>query len=100
MTDTIEANKKIHDWMGNKRMEPPFQDEWIGQQKAEDLKYHTSWDWLMPAAKKFVELPYMVGLPGFKTLVINHIAAFDIEEAHRYLVKGIDFYTTTKTENK
>lgn len=33
-------------------MKPPFQKWWIGAEKPEDLKYHTSWDALMQVVDK------------------------------------------------
>jgi len=54
----IEGNTIIHDWIGARRMKPPFDKWWIGAQKPEDLRYHLSWNWLMPVVEKIEGLGY------------------------------------------
>lgn len=44
----IRLNVMIHDWMGANRMNPPFQHWYKGALKPEDLRYHRSFDWLIP----------------------------------------------------
>lgn len=55
-TEILEGNTMIHDWIGARRMKHPFEHWWIGAQKPEDLLYHSSWDWLIPAVKKIQQL--------------------------------------------
>ena len=57
-TEIIAGNTLIHDWMGVKRMKPPFEDQWIGQEKAEDLKYHSDWSWIMPVIEKISRIEF------------------------------------------
>jgi hypothetical protein len=115
-TDTkiVEGNTLIHDWMGVKRMKPPFEHEWIGQQKAEDLRYHTSWDWLMPVVEKINKMDKMVCINLFskgenyacETKIYNwelgaeeqeHECQSAIESVYNAVLKEIEYIKTLAT---
>lgn len=75
MTDTQEGNKMIAEFMGLK----PFNDSRYGEMYfnplgrlsggdifgAAGLKYHSSWDWLMPVVEKIVTLGWQFQLNSY-----------------------------------
>lgn len=64
--EIIEGNTMIHDWMGHRRMKSKgWEHCWIGAEKAEDLKYHMSWSWLMPVVLKIEECGKLVRIEGY-----------------------------------
>jgi len=60
-------------------------------------KYHTSWDWFMPAYKKFRSLTGMK-MPDWLILcntIENRIVRVNIKEAHYNLCEAIKWYNNT-----
>jgi|GEM_PF-3154845 len=55
--EIIEGNTLVHDWMGEKRMKPPFENWWLGAEKPEDLDYHRVWGSLMSVIERIEGLP-------------------------------------------
>lgn len=99
--EVIDGNKLITEFLG---YEQCGKAEWEytywmieGKSYMElELKYHSSWDWLMPAYKKFR------GLTGMKmpdwlshcNTIENWIVRVNIEDAHKYLSAAIQWYNT------
>lgn len=78
--DIIEGNKMIAEFMGFKRIESPKVKEvymrakhWIieghGYFDDEELKYHTSWDWLMPCVEKIETIDQEKEDDGYSVLI-------------------------------
>ena len=140
----IEGNKLIAEFMGGERhwlngMKEPFTDDTIwgyydvgvnitstysGRPIAlvNDLKYHTSWDWLMPVVEKIESLGYMT-IIGANAAFGGHymnimtgiklpndtfenptkfMGSEDTKIATIYsaILQFIKWYTTTQTKNK
>lgn len=55
--EQIEGNKIIAEFMGVplKSKQITFSNPEIEIEKDRTFKYHSSWDWLMPAVNKFIE---------------------------------------------
>jgi hypothetical protein len=88
--NTVEGNKLIHIWMG-KSFENDLKD------KALLLKYHTSWDWLMPVYEKFVNLSFKQKSDRDEhqkhcRKLHNALLLPNIGFAHVFLSKGIEWY--------
>ena len=60
MNNTIEGNKLIAEFMQWKHCEDIEYDNYEMSQ----LKYHSSWDWLMGVVEKIEELGYDTGICG------------------------------------
>ena len=59
-----------------------------------DLKYHTSWDWLMPVAQKIEDyLSDNIGKVGYFD---DGLISNDIEVRYQSVVEFIKFYNTKK----
>ena len=73
MNHTFKNNGLIADFMGKPRHQEyktffrvENEDGSVGMVHAEDFKYHTSWDWLMPVVQKIsnmkeVEVEFTIG---------------------------------------
>jgi hypothetical protein len=77
--NTTEGNKLIAEFMGAKTNKTAVHEEvrktlqntdfWIpliGIVKQDNLKYHSSWDWLMPVVEKIEKLPVNWKISQFK----------------------------------
>lgn len=65
----------------------------------EQLKYHTSWDWLMPVAKKIIPPNGWTGDGiGLSILVANALSLANIELAHKRIINFILWYNGTKKQ--
>lgn len=53
------------------------------------LKYHSSWDWLLPAYKKFTLLDDKEFVSSHKNKIDEYILKVNIEDAFLYLVSAI-----------
>ena len=119
MNNTNENNKLIAQFMqleliSNKEYEIKRKDM-IKQNIAydlpltlDDLKYHSSWDWLMPVIEKIESYErYDVNILQYGTIIydnqkemVNNIAdiSFDTKIEHTYdaIVKFIKYYNTIK----
>lgn len=62
-----------------------------------NAKYHTSWDWLMPACKKFDSLNLLD--KEYESLcdeIDNAVSCYEIMPAFKNLVKAITWYSSTQ----
>jgi hypothetical protein len=95
MTEIIEGNKLIAEFMGAKTLPYlPFD--------LKECKYHSSWDWLMPVWKKLGNLMYeirrQVSVEDYNRagiITINVLKAFqkaDIDSAFNWIIEGIKWY--------
>ncbi len=117
MEESIEGNKLIAEFMGaewrswkdNKlsmyRFENPIGDTYAFHIK--DLKYHSSWDWLMPVVEKIESLGYCVfqqndacwikvGRVGMKMPIISNLAENKKEATWLTVVEFIKWYNQNK----
>lgn len=99
--NTTEGNKLIAEFMGSIRTQSGDVDdmpyyEGVGMLGGylDNFQYHISWDWLMPAYKKFSSLQGQP-MPSFMVHVRNisaWVERVDIQEAHRFLCIAIEWY--------
>jgi hypothetical protein len=107
--NTVSGNRLIAEFMGfvrkNRAVDSCGWKQWniapFGWFEDEDLKYHTSWDWLMPVIKKFASGDG--GVPDFDKWqewidTINSAIErdYDIAEVFPYVVLAIQWYTQSK----
>lgn len=78
-------------------------EEFYQEKLLPELKYHTSWDWLMPAFYKFRNLKLSVVDEGFNDhysrhleMVATAIVHYNIEKAFERFVKAIVWYNNQK----
>jgi len=73
------------------------------------MKFHTSWDWIVPPCKKCAELCYnhkgsitndIIVLNNIETNIRESVADYDIAKAYKYLTKFINYYNKVKGEGK
>jgi hypothetical protein len=123
MTDNIEANKKIAEsnriiaeFMGTYTTCDSYGRDIVcikeapGQHlasKVKTMKYHTSWDWLMPVWKKATEIGLYMMTHGHERLWLEKekeietalIREFDCQKAATLIAALITWYTTTNPVN-
>lgn len=85
--ETIEGNKLIAEFMGKKKstgfgLNFRF-DTWYNGILLSDLKYHTSWDWLMPVVEKIVHED-----SAFRMTIGNVAAICNFESQFEAKAKG------------
>lgn len=106
--NTMEGNKIIAEFMGFIH-EPSLDDEVLGKAlwRLSDnenfydsrMKYHTSWDWLMPVYDKFRCL-VIDGEKNFRkrnrfvVLISDEIIRVNITEAYEKLIEAIQWYNS------
>ena len=107
--EILEGNKLIAEFMGFTVGEFGFQEpgeEW--QQPFKHLKYHSSWDWLMPVVEKIETLGYGVKIHGIQCSVnrlledetiVQYVCgdvSKKIELVHMVIVEFIQWYNLNK----
>jgi frataxin-like iron-binding protein CyaY len=105
--NTTEGNKLIAEFMGYKFYKhlPIKRDGWQLESNKDtalylaysdsDLKYHTSWDWLMPVVEKCYQCDYEEG--GDMHMRMNDaIMTINIEEVYQAVVEFIKWYNENK----
>ena len=60
--------------------------------KVDNLKYHTSWDWLMPVHRKCIFTPNFSGDDQLRTLLIDAVIDADINRLYDAVVEFIKEY--------
>lgn len=115
-TEIQEGNKLIAEFTGMKKYYHSLKDNidheqtwYIDDPNKEiytaDLKYHSSWDWFMPAWEKFRKCIDITGNPTEKYYqqysqhcqqIATAIAHITIEESFARLVKAIQWYNQNK----
>ena len=88
--NTEEGNKLIADFMGWAHHESADYDK----HEMSQLRYHSSWDWFMPAYKKFISqqsMP-MMGFIHHYQCISAWVSRVDIEESFNSLVRAIEWY--------
>ena len=89
----IEENKLIAEFMGNRDL-TLYHAKW---QKGDDiiyLKYHTSWDWLMPVVEKIYNIPK--GNPLIEDRLTVSLISADIKFTHELIIEFIKWYNEQK----
>lgn len=91
------------------KFEVPFKDQGYICYDVSGLLYNSSWDWLIPACKKFcestdhrnygsIEKGEVVSL--YRSRIRYFVGRFDIEEAFECLYRGVEYYNKLNHENK
>lgn len=96
----VEGNKLIAFFMGAEALEGTkefiwYREYFLGKKswKPSGLKYHTSWDWLIPACNKWDRLS-LVGQFQYEDLcdeLDNAMCLYDIEKVYSVLVKCLEW---------
>jgi len=79
----VDANKLIAEFMGVK----------YPMLKGSDLQYHTSWDWLMPVAKKCINPE--VNTEGWDNLAVA-LTTCNLDEVYQAVVEFIKEYNAVE----
>ena len=86
-----EKNKMIAEFMGIDQVDIDYHEDGNGE-----LKYHTSWDWLIPV----VDTIYNTGMDEQKTNEIGDITHalldINIQSTHDAVISFIEFYNQNK----
>jgi len=103
---TTEGNMIIADFMGvGKTIEGPIlyfrphtENNWV---LPKDLKYHLSWDWLIPVAEKFSTLSWKLNIPTNEIhICMNQLDAqltyYRIDLFWSQLIDSIKWYNQKK----
>ena len=99
--ETQENNKLIAEFMGftkdskelyliddyTLRSEDEYQATYV-----DEMKFHTSWDWLMPVHKKCMFTKQFTGDDQLRTLLIDAVIDADIDRLHKAVVEFINQY--------
>lgn len=79
--DKVEGNKLIEIFKGERQLMPNGKmfgikrgslkehENWFNIVNVEDLKYHSSWDWLMPVIEKIEEIGKRPGIYGKEVII-------------------------------
>ncbi len=104
--EIIEGNKLITEFMSHK-VEGEFvllHDKYNGRYHISNVKYNTSWNWLLPACNKFInettppkESRDANVYRSFCNELYNIICDFKIEPVFKHLAKAIKWYNQQKT---
>lgn len=96
-TEINEGNKLIATFMNHKWVQE-FEKHTSKEDKFpyEKLKYHSSWDWLIPVVHKISKMETEAGMNWLNINVVAfgglHIAHMDIDEVFHAVVKFITDY--------
>lgn len=101
---TEEGNRLIHDFMGNDMF--PDKKHYHGMLTVSDLKYHSSWDWLMPVVEKIsgiAESAYYTEANENELYakcgeVMSTHVCVSIETLWKRVVEFITWYNKTKSQ--
>jgi len=98
---TTENNKLIAEFMGmelgdDKTMYYDDVENLHPPTAVDKLKYHTSWEWLMPAYKKCMTSKQLRGDDDYRTILIDAVIAADIKELYTAVVEFIKWYNQNK----
>lgn len=89
-----EKNKLIAQFMGVYTAENGYDYSAIGNK---GVRYHTSWDWLMPVIEKCKE-SQIFGSQRLITNIYNRLLELDILATHANVVDFIEFYNQNKSQ--
>ena len=90
----METNKLIAEFMGQEIAN-------VGEMRGidiEDLEYNSSWDWLMPVAKKCVDKADEMGERFFCKEITDSLGNFLIENVYEDCVGFIKWYNESYTK--
>lgn len=97
--EITHGEKLIAGFMGKKKRYESTEDIFI-----KNLKYHTSWDWIMPACKKWDELgSFDEATAAYEQLcdeLDEAVSRYDIEAVFQQLIKNITCYNATEKTQK
>jgi hypothetical protein len=85
---------EVHEIMHDGYSEYDFDDNTLDVVAENELKYHTSWDWLMPVVEKIEtisgKLPTHIGnIPNDEDWESNNFLSTNIEETYKAVVEFI-----------
>ena len=66
----------------------------------DEMKYHTSWDWLMPVHKKCMFTPNFSGDDQLRTLLIDAVIDADINRLYDAVVEFIKEYNVDNADSE
>ena len=66
----------------------------------DEMKYHTSWDWLMPVHKKCMFTPNFSGDDQLRTLLIDAVIDADIDRLYDAVVEFIKEYNVDNADSE
>lgn len=102
-----ETNKLIAEFMGLHQNKDPYeQDMWFNSENHlvhNGLKYHTSWDWLMPVVEKIESMGYKFQMCRRRVTIktdTNEIELFDtkghskLDAVYQSVSKFIQWYNS------
>jgi len=94
---TTETNKLIAEFMGYPKV---ANDEDKRDYLEDCVKYHTSWDWLMPVVRKIVKICCNENEDAFAsdeyTSILETIPLARIEDSYKVVVEFIKWYNQNK----
>ena len=70
--------------------------EWIDTFPSEHLKFHKSWDWLVPVLEKIFSLPDYQEYADVK----YQLSRLDLDATHKAAVKFIEWFNKKQWENE
>jgi len=91
----MNNNKLIAEFMGMSLMQGgwfDYKNVFGGNESYLDLKFHESWDWLMPVVEKCFEVAH----DGQMIDIMHHLQVADMEEVYDAVVKFIRENTDTE----
>jgi hypothetical protein len=117
MKTVYENNQIIAEFMGGKTKSTVLRtigdrmtddEHWLpfhGIVKFSHLKYHSSWDWLMPVVRKIVEYSVNESEDAFMsdvyTSILDTIPLASIEDGYKVVIEFIEWYNEQENnENK
>ena len=94
--ETIENNKLIAEFMGLVVSDRENYTSELHTNVDADLKYHTSWDWLMPVANEIIKSRDEQNADWDLTELKYALCTTNIELIHQAVVEFIKWYNENK----
>ena len=107
--NTTENNKLIAEFMGLEIIYRPYSNGFVELSETElcdvdDLKYHTSWDWLMPVVEKAFcvacnkDMEGIMGADNHRQNIIDEHLMFNKIGTYEAVVEFIKWYNENKED--
>jgi hypothetical protein len=103
----MEENRMIAEFMGWKQsdfseeyMVPPQGERWEwSAYMMHSIKYHTSWDWLMPVVQKILNRDDQTFPDSYTLWVSDSLMYADIERVYSAVVSFLKWYNENQIKN-
>lgn len=98
----VSGNRILGEFMGKSFSMSHISDyKGVSDEALPSMKYHSNWNWLMPAWYRFVDLRFADVMHQFKHSELKTIVGYailygDIDLAFTNLVEAIKWYNSTK----